>query len=137
MPEPRRGVIDTSIVITLAEVAERDLPAEIAVTAITLAELAAGPHATDDPEERARRQLHLQIAEATFEPLAFDIAAARAYGRIFSAVAASGRKPRRRLADLLIAATAAAHDLPVYTRNLRDLEGLDGLVVVHAVGSAS
>lgn len=137
MPEPRRGVIDTSVVITLAEVAEQDLPDEIAVAAITLAELAAGPHATDDPEERARRQLHLQIAEATFDPLAFDIAAARAYGRIFSAVAASGRKPRRRLADLLIAATAAAHDLPVYTRNPRDLEGLDGLVVVHAVGSAS
>lgn len=133
----RRGLIDTSVVITLAEISNDDLPEEIAVSAVTLAELAAGPHATSDPVERARRQLHVQLAESTFDAIAFDAAAARAYGRIFSATVEVGRKPRRRVADLLIAATAAAHGLPLYTRNPKDFHGLDGLVDVVAVGGAS
>lgn len=107
------------------------LPMEVAVSALTMAELAAGPHATNDPEERGRRQDRLQRAEATFDPLPFDTDAARAYGRIFSAVMATGRKARgARALDLLIAATALAASLPLYTRNGDDLLALDGLVEV-------
>jgi predicted nucleic acid-binding protein len=111
-----------------------ELPEELAIAAVTLAELAAGPHATGDPAERARRQDRLQRAEATFDPIAFDAAAARAYGRIYSAVLASGRKARgRRAVDLMIAATALAADLPLHTRNPVDFEGLADLVHVSAV----
>lgn len=110
------------------------LPQEAAVTAITMAELAAGPHATTDPAERARRQDRLQRTEAAFDPLPFDANAARAYGRVFAAVAASGRKARGpRTVDLLIAATALANGLPIFTRNEHDLRGLEGLVDVIAV----
>jgi predicted nucleic acid-binding protein len=110
------------------------LPTELAVSSVTLAELAAGPHATDDPEERARRQDRLQRAQAMFDPVPFDGEAARAYGRIYAAVRRAGRKARgRRFADLLIAATALAAELPVYTRNPRDFGSLKGLVEVIAV----
>ncbi|HUJ66861.1 MAG TPA: VapC toxin family PIN domain ribonuclease [Acidimicrobiales bacterium] len=99
-----------------------------------MAELAAGPHVTDDSEERARRQDRLQRTEAAFDPLAFDREAARPYGRIYAAVVAEGRKARRpRAVDLLVAATACAVSLPVYTRNPDDLRGLSGLVQVVAV----
>lgn len=129
-----RGLLDTSVMLDLERIDPEALPAEVAVSAVTFAELAAGPHATTDPEERARRQDRLQRLEATFEPLPVDGAVARAYGRVFAAVAASGRKARGRHAfDLLIAATALAADLPVYTRDPGDLEGLGGLVAVVAV----
>jgi len=131
--EPRhgRGVIDTSVVIDLERIATASLPSELAISAVTLAELAAGPHATADPAERARRQDRLQRAEATFQPLALDREVARAFGRVYAAVAATGRKARgRRAFDLLIAATALAAELPLYTRNPDDFEGLDGLVEV-------
>ncbi|MEA2127469.1 MAG: hypothetical protein QOJ85_360 [Solirubrobacteraceae bacterium] len=134
--EPRRprGIIDTSVVIDLERIDPAELPTELAVSAVTLAELAAGPHATPDPLERARRQDRLQRAEATFDPLPFDIAAARAYGRIYAAVMASGRKARgRRALDLLIAATALARDLPLYTRNPDDFVSLDEMLHVVAV----
>jgi len=101
---------------------------------VTMAELAAGPHATSDPEERARRQDRLQRTEATFEALPVDGAVARAYGRIYAAIAATGRKARGpRAFDLLIAATAVAAELPLYTRNPSDFAGLGGLVDVVAV----
>ena len=107
------------------------LPIEAAISSITLAELAAGPHATDDPAERARRQDRVQRTEAQFDPVHFDVKAARAYGRIYAAVAAAGRKARGpRAVDLMIAAVALANDLPLYTRNPADLRGLDGLVDV-------
>jgi predicted nucleic acid-binding protein len=134
--EPRhgRGIIDTSVVIDLEQIDPIDLPAELAISAITLAELAAGPHATADPTERARRQDRLQRTEATFEPLPLDGAVARSYGRVYAAVAAAGRKARgRRAFDLLIAATALAAGLPLYTRNPDDFEDLEGLVEVVAV----
>ena len=118
--------------VDLERVDPAELPAELAISAVTLAELAAGPHATADPAERARRQDRLQRAEATFEPLPFDGAAARAYGRVYAAVAAAGRKPRRPRA-LLIAATAIAAELPVYTRNPGDFAELDDLLDVVAV----
>jgi predicted nucleic acid-binding protein len=130
----RRAVIDTSVLIDLDHLDPAHLPAEIAVSAITLAELAAGPHATADPDERARRQDRLQRAEATFDALPFDDRAARAYGRIYARVASLGRKARgRRAVDLLIAATALGADLPLVTCNPADFAGLDGLVDVHGV----
>lgn len=117
--------------IDLEQLGPDDLPVELAVSALTMAELAAGPAATKDAEERARRQDRLQRAEATFEPLPFDANAARAYGRIYAAVAAAGRKARgARAVDLLIAATALSAGLPLYTRNGADFAALDGLVEV-------
>ena len=100
---------------------------------MTLAELAAGPHATVDDGERARRQDRLQWAAAMWEPLPLDAEAARAFGRVFAATKVAGRTGRTRLADLLIAATAAAHGLPLYTRNPGDFTGLDGIVRVVGV----
>jgi predicted nucleic acid-binding protein len=129
-----RGLIDTSVLIDLPEIPQGRLPAEIAISAITLAELAAGPHAATDARERADRQDRLQRAEATFEPLPVDAAVARAYGRVYAAVAASGRKARgRRAVDLLIAATAVAAGLPLYTRNPSDFAGLSELLTIVAV----
>lgn len=130
----RRGLIDTSVVIDLDHLDLDDLPIELAVSALTLAELAAGPHATTDPAERARRQDRLQRAEAVFDPLPFDSDAARAYGRVYAAVSAAGRKARGpRAVDLLIAATALANDLPLYTRNPDDFRFPEGLLAVIAV----
>ena len=131
MPDLRhpRGLIETSVAIELP--GESDLPLKVAVSAITLAELAAGPHATSDPAQRAARQDRLQRIEATFEALPFDGASARAYGRIYAAIVAGRRKARgRRVVDLLIAATAAAQTLPLYTRNPHDFRGLQGVVEV-------
>lgn len=133
-PRAQRGVIDTSVVIDLEQLEAAQLPLELAVSAITMAELSAGPHATVDADERARRQDRLQRAEAAFDPLPFDGEAARAYGRIYAAQLASGRKARStRAVDLLIAATACAADLPIYTRNPDDFQHLRGLVDVIAV----
>jgi predicted nucleic acid-binding protein len=137
-PRAQRGVIDTSIVIDLEQLEATQLPLQLplylAVSAITMAELAGGPHATVDAEERARRQDRLQRAEAAFDPLPCDGEAARAYGRIYAAQLASGRKARgTRAVDLLIAATACAADLPIYTRNPDDFHHLQGLVDVIAV----
>jgi predicted nucleic acid-binding protein len=126
--------VDTSVVIDLDRVYGDALPGEVAIAAVTLAELAAGPHATDDPAERARRQERLQRVEATFDPIPFDAVAARAYGRVYAEVAAAGRKARgRRAIDLLIAATAVAAELPLYTRNPSDFDGLSGVLEVIAV----
>lgn len=133
-PRPARGVLDTSVIIDLDELDPSRLPLEVAVSAITMAELAAGPHATTDPDVRGRRQDRLQRAEAAFDPLPFDGDAARAYGRIFAAVMAAGRKARgARAVDLLIAATALAAELPLYTRNGADFVGLNDLVDIHVV----
>jgi hypothetical protein len=121
-------------VIGLEHLAVSQLPVEMAVSAITMAELAAGPHATDDADERARRQDRLQRAEATFDSLPFDADAARAYGRIYATEVANGRKARGpRALDLLITATACAAGLPLYTRNPQDFQNLDGLVDVVTV----
>jgi predicted nucleic acid-binding protein len=130
----QRGVIDTSVVIDLERIEADQLPIELAVSAITMAELAAGPHATGDADERARRQDRLQRAESAFDPLPFDGEAARAYGRIYAAEMARGREARgTRASDLLIAATACAAKLPIYTRNPEDFQSLEGLVDVIAV----
>ena len=133
MAEPTRGLLDTSVVIDHDIVDPASLPDESTIAAVTLAELAAGPHATGDDVERARRQDRLQWAAATWEPLPLDAEAARAYGLVFAATRVAGRSSRTRLADLLIAATAAAHGLPLYTRNPGDFIGLDGIVRVVGV----
>jgi len=136
MPDerPARGILDTSVIIDLEHIEPSRLPIEVAISAITMAELAAGPHATPDPEERARRQDRLQRAEAAFDPLPFDAEAARAYGRVYSAVVAAGRKARgARAVDLLLAAAACAAGLPLYTRNPDDFRAVGDLVEVVAV----
>lgn len=136
MPERRhaRGVVDTSVVIELERIAPELLPSEIAVSAVTLAELAAGPHATTDSVERAKRQDRLQRVEAAFDPLPVDAPVARAYGRLYAEVASGGTKPRgARALDLLIAATALAADVPLYTRNADDFRGVERSLDVVAV----
>lgn len=129
-----RGLLDTSVIIDLERLDPADLPIESAISAITMAELAGGPHATQDPDERARRQDRLQRAEAVFDPLPFDSEASRAYGRVYAAVVAAGRKARgARAVDLLLAATACSVGLPLYTRNPDDFRALNDLVEVVAV----
>lgn len=129
-----RGLLDTSIIIDLDRLDAAQLPVEAAISAITMAELAAGPHAAKDPDERARRQDRLQRAEAAFDPLPFDGEASRAYGRVYAAVIASGRKARgARAVDLLIAATACGAGLPLYTRNPDDFRALAGIIEVIGV----
>ena len=135
----QRGLVDTNIMILRSWIAPEELPDEMAISAVTLAELSAGPHQVrSDAEqdlyfeaaERARRLDVLQRAEHEFDPIPFDADAARAYGRVSAAVIAAGRKPRRRVVDLMIAATAAAAELPLYTTNPDDFAGLAHLVVV-------
>jgi predicted nucleic acid-binding protein len=122
------------VIIDLESLDPARLPVEVAVSALTMAELAAGPHATTDADERARRQDRLQRAEAAFDPLPFDADAARAYGRVYAAVASVGRKARgARAVDLMIAATACAMALPLYTRNGADFEALHDLIDVVVV----
>ncbi len=128
-----RGLIDTNIIIHLAVLDPVLLPDEMVVSAVTFAELSAGPHLTDDPAERARRMSVLQHTEATFDPLPFGADAARAYGMVCAAVVVAGRKPRRRIADLMIASVAAANRLPLYTTDADDFAGLDDLLTVVAV----
>ena len=133
MAETTTGLLDTSVVIDLGIIAPADLPEESSVSAVTMAELSAGPHATDEPAERARRQDRLQQLESWVEPVPFDGDCARAYGRIYAAVLDAGRQPRRRAADLLIAATALAAGMPLYTRNADDFQGLEQILKVVAV----
>ncbi len=124
------GLLDTSVVIDLEMLDPAVLPEQVGISAVTLAELAAGPAAAKSSDERARRQDRLQRTEAAFDPVPFGVEAARAYGRIVSAVLGNGRKPRSRVADLMIAAVAMAEDLPLVTRNAADFAGLEGLLVI-------
>lgn len=124
------GLLDTSVVIDLERIPVGKLPEQISISAITMAELSAGPAAAEDAAERARRQDRLQRAESTFEPIPFGTQAARAYGRVYAAVLEQGRRPRSRLADLLIAAVALAEGLPIITRNAGDFAGLESLVQI-------
>lgn len=130
----QRGILDTSVLIDLEKIDPSLLPVEVAISSITMAELSAGPHATDDPAERSRRLDRLQRAEAAFDPLPFDIEAARAYGRVFAAAMGTGRKARgQRAVDLLIAAAALSAGLPLFTRNEADFAAVADLVDIVAV----
>ena len=136
---PRQGLLDTNVLVLRRRVDPTELPDEMAISAITLAELSAGPHQVrpnseqdlyDEHEERARRTEALQRAESEFDPVPFDAEAPRIYGRVTAAVVAAGRKPRSRIADLMIAATSISEDLPLYTTNPGDYAGLEKLVRV-------
>jgi len=126
-----RGLIDTSVAVEIRDLDAAMFPAEVAISALTLGELAAGPPSASDELTRARRQSHLQFIEANLEALPFESSCARAYGIVYAAACGAGRKPRGgRAVDLLIAATALAHDLPLYTRNAKDLHVLDDLLEI-------
>ena len=126
-----RGIIDTSTVIMLGRLDDPAvLPDEPLITAVTLAELTVGPLVATSDQERAARQAHLQQAESDFDALPFDASAARAFGRVAVSLRRSGRKTTARSYDAMIAATALAHALPVYTCNPDDFAGIDGLEVV-------
>jgi len=130
-PGPSQGILDTSTVVLLRRLTDADaLPDEPLITAVTLAELAVGPLVATEDDERARRQVHLQQAEADFVPLPFDASAARAFGVIAASLRRAGRKTAARTYDAMIAAIALANGLPVYTCNPADFEGIDGLEVI-------
>lgn len=131
MTQTDRGVLDTSTLILLGRLTDASaLPAEPLITAVTLAELSVGPLVARTARERAGRQAHLQQAEADFEPLPFDAAAARSFGLVAASLRRAGRKPAARAYDAMIAAIAIAHDLPLHTCNPGDFDGIDGLTVV-------
>jgi predicted nucleic acid-binding protein len=141
----RQGMLDTNILILRRWIDPGELPDEMAISAVTLAELSAGPHEVrrnddqtmyEEHAERARRMEILQRVESEFDPVPFDTGAARVYGRITAAVIAAGRKPRRRIADLMIAATAIAEELPLFTTNPGDYAGLEKLIRVVPVTRA-
>jgi predicted nucleic acid-binding protein len=125
-----RGLGDTNILIFLDQLATDELPSELVVSTVSLAELSAGVHSANDPVERARRSVRVQRVEATFTPLPFDVEAARHYGIIAAEVISIGRKPRGRVADLMIASIAAANRLPLFTTNPSDFRGLESVVTV-------
>lgn len=127
------GLLDTNILILRRRIDHTQLPEVMSISAVTLAELSAGPHHTSDPEERARRLDVVQRAESEFDPLPFDAEAARVFGRVTAAVLAAGRKPRPRTADLMIASVAIANQLPLYTTKVDDFTGLGKLLTVTAV----
>jgi predicted nucleic acid-binding protein len=124
-------LIDTSVAVDIRNLDAERFPAEVAISALTLGELATGPHAARDELTRALRQSHLQFVESNLEALPFDPTCARAYGLVYAAVDREVRKARgSRAVDLMIAATALAYELPLYTRNARDLRGLEELIEI-------
>ncbi len=128
-----RGLLDTNVLIRLSEIGKEKLPLELFISAITLAELSVGPLVAVTEGERAARQAHLQLAEADFEPLPFDVEAAREFGRVAASLRSSGRKTTARTYDAMIAAIAVANDLPLYTFNPDDFRGIDRLRVVAVI----
>ena len=131
MNRPEAGLLDTSTVILLPRLTDPTvLPERPLVSTITLAELTVGPLVATDGAERAARLAHLQQAEADFDPLPFDAAAARAFGTVAASLRRSGRKSAARAYDAMIAAIALANGLPVVTCNPDDFSGIDGLVVI-------
>jgi predicted nucleic acid-binding protein len=126
-----RGVLDTSTLILLGRIADADrLPTEPLITTITLAELSVGPLVATTDEARAARQAHVQQAEADFDPLPFDAAAARSFGRVASSLRRTGRKSSARAYDAMIAAICLSNELPIHTCNPADFSGIDGLAVI-------
>ena len=126
-----RGLLDTSTLILLTRITDPGLlPEEPLISAVTLAELSVGPLVATTEEERSARQAHLQQAEADFDPLPLDAAAARAFGRVAASLRRAGWKPAARAYDAMIAAVAIANGLPLYTCNPEDFAGVDDLDVV-------
>jgi predicted nucleic acid-binding protein len=132
----RHGLLDTSVIIDLPSLVAGDhgLPDEASISTVSVAELVQGPLFASDPAERARRQQRLQQTLVAFPaPLPFDLACASAYGPLVAATLDSGRPSRRRMADLMIAATAAAHRLPLVTRDPDDVAHLAGLLEIRGI----
>jgi hypothetical protein len=126
-----RGILDTSTLILLGRLHDTEaVPDEPQITAVTLAELSVGPLVATTDKERIARQAHLQQAEADFDPLPFDAAAARSFGRVAAGLQRVGRKPAARAYDAMIAATAISNGLPIHTCNPRDFTGIEGLTVI-------
>jgi predicted nucleic acid-binding protein len=126
-----QGILDTSTLILLGRIIATDtLPTEPLITSITLAELSVGPLVASTDEERAGRQAHLQQAEADFDPLPFDAAAARSFGQVAASLRRAGRKPAARAFDAMIAAIGIANELPIHTCNPDDFTGIAGLAIV-------
>jgi predicted nucleic acid-binding protein len=126
-----RGILDTSTLILLGRLHDTEtLPDEPQITAVTLAELSVGPLVATTDKERIARQAHLQQAEADFDSLPFDAAAARSFGRVAAGLQRVGRKPAARAYDAMIAATAISNGLPIHTCNPRDFTGIEGLTVI-------
>ena len=132
MPQPPTGLLDTSVVIQLSEIEESVLPNYPTISAITLAELSVGPHAALTPQDRDARQLVVQNVEATFNPLPFDDACARHFALVASSLRRAGSTSRAKAFDALIAATALAHNIPLFTSNPRDFQPIPGLEI-HSV----
>lgn len=124
------GLVDTHVVVLLGRLRAQDLPGEPVISTITLAELSVGPLVTDDATERAARQARLQETEAAFDPLPFDAASARAFGRLAASLRRNGRQVRPRALDVLIASVAVANDLPLFTCNPSDFTGMEDLALV-------
>jgi predicted nucleic acid-binding protein len=125
-----RGLLDTSTLIVLEQLDQVNLPHEPLISTVTLAELSVGPLIVRDEDERAARQTQLQLAESDFDPLPFDAASARAFGRVSASLRRAGRKTNARTYDAMIAATALANNLPIYTCSPTDFSGIDDLDVV-------
>lgn len=128
--QPERVLLDTSVLIA-GDVAP--IPGVLAISAISLAELQFGVLVAKAPAVRAERLRRLSILQKHFDALPVDDAVAISYGRLAAAVVDAGRQPRRRAMDLIIAATAHAHGARLYTRNIDDFAGLEGLVDIAAV----
>ena len=126
----QRGILDTSVVI--ADSVE-PLPGALAVSAVTMAELHFGVLVAKTPQVRAERLRRLSVLQRQFDALPVDDAVAVSYGRLAAAVVDVGRQPRRRVMDLLIAATAHAHAARLYTRNPSDFAGLSDYITVVVV----
>lgn len=125
-----KAILDTSVVLA-TEVAE--LEGELAISAATIAELHFGVLVTADPAVRAERLRRLSVLQRSFDALPVDDQVAASYGVLAAAVVAVGRQPRARVMDLLIAATAHAHNAKLYTRNAADLVGLEQLLDIATV----
>ncbi len=123
-----RALLDTSVLIG----AESPGELEGAISAASLAELHFGVLVADSEDERARRSQRLGVVEATFDPLPVDAEVAREWGRLAAAVVGRGGKPRRRALDLVIAATANVHQVPLLTRNPKDFALISDLVETQA-----
>ena len=125
-----RGLLDTNVLIRLGEIDKDMLPLELLISTVTLAELSVGPLVATTALERAARQAHLQLAESDFDPLPFDVEAAREFGRVAAALRSSGRKTMARTYDAMIAAIAISNDLSLYTCDPDDFTGIDRLLIV-------